>query len=236
MALPTFSNFEDQKNFILTHLIQDTSHNEDFVYALLGQADIMLASYHPWSVLATKDTSITINGSTTWQTQKTFPSSTILYPQTVFTLASDSVTRQEYRGGEFSEQLYLKDEPYRYFIDWKNGYIHFTGTVSDTKTVYIFGNGYPTAPAAASTPSWDARFRALPCYLAARILAASDADDVMLSKALPFSNEFSTMLKTMKLIESSRKRASMGGRYGQTRRGLLIGGDGGYAPVSRGFN
>lgn len=114
-------------------LIYDT-WDDDATYRLMQNEEEKLELEREWVVLRKLNTSISVDTSTTWETEKDLPND-FLTARKVYVGSMNGQTLTEIA---FDNIIQYKDIPGYFAIDYANKKIYFTGVFSQSYTVYLY--------------------------------------------------------------------------------------------------
>jgi len=164
--------------------IQLASHIKDWVEAR-----------RKWRMLIKEDSSNSFGSSDTYLTEKDLPDD-FMIDKEVWIGDANSVA--EYTPISFERRRVYRNSGQRYCIDLANEKMYIHGSVSESKTIYLY-YVYETDELEADTsPVWPARFHKLIGFLIAEIiLAGVDIDTINMKAAVEQSRQGKMVLDAM---------------------------------------
>lgn len=159
--------------------IIDDSFDETSTYLLMQAAYTKRNESRPWRFLLKLDTSLSAISSDTWETQKSLPTD---FGRDHKLFVGSGIS-DEYLPIPFERMIQYKSTARRYTIDMLNLKLRLMGTVSASKTIYLFYFYVPTTidvsvKDSATVIVWPGRFHPLLAFdMAALYFAGIDADD-----------------------------------------------------------
>jgi len=191
----------------LEELVDDTL-DADFALQLINNAKAIIEGARPWRMLLKEDSSKTFLSSDTYLTAKELPSDFLFDTKLILGDASGN-SFEEYTPIGFEERRLYKDS-LRYYIDHAGGNFHICGTVSETKTIYLYYIYEPDELTTATSPVWPTKFHKLISFLAAELWKSGvDTDVFNLEQALSHNKQASILWSMMISWDSRLKLQSM---------------------------
>lgn len=171
-------------------IVDDDSMDDDLALFYINTALNELALERPWIWLVKRDVSITWATSDAYTTQHSLPSDFLA----VVRIYAEGFNFELPQAPWEDQELY-KNTSYKAMIDFYNKKLHFTGSTSEDRTIYLFYiPDQGDLAVSDSVLGWPAATQKLIAYKAADLwLAGSDADEVTKLMAPKHQQQYALM-------------------------------------------